>query len=314
MTKSEAVEFLELPETATDSEIKMRVEDKLAYFERLSEKAPSDFLKRLHARNAAKVSEIQMASRKWPSYVPPVQEVITPEPVVTAEPEPVVTVEPEPVMVAEPEPPSQLDPLMQPNPEPEFVQEEAEEAITPEAVDRGEPIAMDEPFVTPDPVIEAGIAAELDPVVEPEVVAGSMEGEPAPVAWLIRHTENQSAKTFPLYPGKNFLGRKPRPDLVPFIEVEGDPYISKVHAVLYAEKAGLFISDPSGEEGKPSKNGIFINADDNRLTDKTRLKEKDTIQIGVTKLILRYNNNPIVKMVQEVEEQDYMHTVVIDIA
>src|SRR5258708_3149871 len=298
MTKSEALEFLELPETATDSEIKMRVEDKLAYFERLSEKAPSDFLKRLHARNAAKVSEIQMASRKWPSYVPPVQEVITPEPVVTAEREH----------------PSQLDPLMQPNPEPEFVQEEAEEAITPEAVDRGEPIAMDEPFVTPDPVIEAGIAAELDPVVEPEVVAESMEREPAPVAWLIRHTENQSAKTFPLYPGKNFLGRKPRPDLVPFIEVEGDPYISKVHAVLYAEKAGLFISDPSGEEGKPSKNGIFINADDNRLTEKTRLKEKDTIQIGVTKLILRYNNNPIVKMVQEVEEQDYMHTVVIDIA
>src|SRR5258708_4628214 len=255
MTKSEALEFLELPETATDSEIKMRVEDKLAYFERLSEKAPSDFLKRLHARNAAKVSEIQMASRKWPSYVPPVQEVITPE-----------------------------------------------------------PIATDEPFVTPDPVIEAGIAAELDPVVEPEVVAESMEREPAPVAWLIRHTENQSAKTFPLYPGKNFLGRKPKPDLVPFIEVEGDPYISKVHVLLYAEKAGLFISDPSGEEGKPSKNGIFINADDNRLTEKTRLKEKDTIQIGVTKLILRYNNNPIVKMVQEVEEQDYMHTVVIDIA
>src|SRR5258708_38492673 len=135
----------------------MRVEDKLAYFERLSEKAPSDFLKRLHARNAAKVSEIQMASRKWPSYVPPVQEVITPEPVVTAEPEPVVTVEPEPVMVAEPEPPSQLDPLMQPNPEPEFVQEEAEEAITPEAGDRGEAVAMCEPFVTPAACMQAGV-------------------------------------------------------------------------------------------------------------------------------------------------------------
>lgn len=319
MTKSEALEFLELPETATDSEIKIRVEEKLAYFERLSEKAPSDFLKRLHARNAAKVSEIQMLSRKWPSYVPP-------------------------------ELASQSDPLMQPNPEPEFVQEEEDEEMAPEAVAKGEPavtmepvvktgpavtkesIATEEPLVMPDPVIGAVIDAGLDPVVEPEAIAETITPKPVvnpepvvmlepeaasglePVAWLIRHTENQSARTFPLYPGKNFLGRKPRPDLIPFIEVEEDPYISKVHAVLYAEKDKLFISDPSGEEGKPSKNGIFINADDNRLTEKTRLRENDTIQIGVTKLILRYNNNPIVKIVQEVEEQDYMHTVVIDIS
>ncbi|HWK03339.1 MAG TPA: FHA domain-containing protein [Puia sp.] len=281
MTKSEALEFLELPETATDSEIKIRVEDKLAYFERLSEKAPSDFLKRLHARNAAKVSEIQMQSKKWPSYVTP-----------------------------EPELASQPDPLIQPNPEPEFVQEEMdmpEEVVIPEA------IVIPEPFVTPDPAIGAVIAAGLDPVVEPEVIAESVV-DPAPVAWLVRHTENQSSKTFPIYPGKNYLGRKPRPDLVPFIEVEEDPYISKVHAVLYTENDRLFISDPSGDEGKPSKNGIFINADENRLTEKTRLKEKDTIQIGVTKLILRFNNSSIGKIVQEVEEQDYMHTVVIDIS
>jgi hypothetical protein len=281
MTKSEALEFLELPETATDSEIKIRVEDKLAYFERLSEKAPSDFLKRLHARNAAKVSEIQMQSKKWPSYVTP-----------------------------EPELASQPDPLIQPNPEPEFVQEEMdmpEEVVTPEAV------VTPEPFVTPDPAIGAVIAAGLDPVVEPEMMAESVAG-PVPVAWLVRHTENQSSKTFPIYPGKNYLGRKPRPDLVPFIEVEEDPYISKVHAVLYAESDRLFISDPSGDEGKPSKNGIFINADENRLTEKTRLKEKDTIQIGVTKLILRFNNSSIGKIVQEVEEQDYMHTVMIDIS
>src|SRR5882672_8364136 len=100
MTKSEALEFLELPETATDSEIKIRVEDKLAYFERLSEMAPSDFLKRLHARNAAKVSEIQMQSKKWPSYVPPVGDVVKPEVVVT--PEPVVT--PESELASQPDP------------------------------------------------------------------------------------------------------------------------------------------------------------------------------------------------------------------
>ena len=37
MTKKEALEFLELPESATDIEIKIRIADKLSYFEELSE-------------------------------------------------------------------------------------------------------------------------------------------------------------------------------------------------------------------------------------------------------------------------------------
>ncbi len=369
MTKSEALEFLELPETATESEIKIRVEDKLAYFERLSEKAPSDFLRRLHARNAAKVSEIQMASRKWPSYIPPVGEQREPQPEPALPPEAVAVSQPEPELVpeqAEPEPvQKQAEPELQSPAEPESLSE-PEPASDPEPPSEAAPIlqqgdpapilqqrepepvllfepsrefrAEPEPSSEPKPILRQHGPAptpqqrEPEPVLlfelpresrdEPQPDSGPvreqadplLQSEPVPVAWLIRHTENQSSKTFPLYPGKNFLGRKPKDGLTPFIEVEEDPYISKVHAVLYAENGDISVSDPTGEVGKPSKNGIFINADDNRLTAKTRLWENDTIQIGVTKLILRHNNKAIVKIVREVEELDYMHTVVIDIS
>ena len=321
MTKSEALEFLELPETATDSEIKIRVEDKLAYFERLSEKAPSDFLRRLHARNAAKVSEIQLVSKKWPSYVPapePVEVKREPEPepvAVEPEPEPVILVAPEPELQPEPQPEPEV---VEPAPQPELIPE-PQAAAEPEPMPEPEP-AVVEPQPAPEPAPQpATEVAQQQPEPTPEPAdpvepAPAAPAEPEPVAWLIRHTENQSSKTFPLYPGKNFLGRKPLPGLTPFIEVEEDPYISKVHATLLAESNGIYINDPSGQEGKPSKNGIFINANENRLTAKTRLKENDTVQIGVTKLILRYNNNSIKKIVEEVEETDYMHTVVIDIS
>lgn len=329
MTKSEALEFLELPETATDSEIKIRVEEKLAYFERLSEKAPSDFLRRLHARNAAKVSEIQMASRKWPSYIPPVQEAPPPVSLVAVEeehaPEPAAVSVEEAIAENLPEAPTMAEPVLEPQavlePEVESVPEmkgmsavqgmsevqvvpepEVRAILEPEAEPESEALAVE----AETPVVEVKPEPEPEPVLEPEPA-------PEPVAWLIRHTENQSSKTFPVYAGKNFLGRKPMPGLTPFIEVEEDPYISKVHAVLSAEKAAIYIDDPSPEEGKPSKNGIFVNADENRLLKRTRLRNNDTIQVGVTKLMLRLNNNAIGKIVQEVEQTDYMHTVIIDI-
>ena len=49
------------------------------------------------------------------------------------------------------------------------------------------------------------------------------------------------------------------------------------------------------------------------MTKKTKLKENDTIQIGVTKLILRYNNNAINKIIKEVEKSKFMHTVALDL-
>ena len=59
MTQKEALEFLELHEAATKSEIKIRLVEKLEYFQYLSENAPSDFLRRIHAKNIDKVRNIQ---------------------------------------------------------------------------------------------------------------------------------------------------------------------------------------------------------------------------------------------------------------
>ena len=65
MTKSEALEYLELPEDAADIEIKKTMEEKLEYFGNLSEKAPSDFLKKLNAQKVLKIKTIQEESKKW---------------------------------------------------------------------------------------------------------------------------------------------------------------------------------------------------------------------------------------------------------
>ena len=47
--------------------------------------------------------------------------------------------------------------------------------------------------------------------------------------------------------------------------------------------------------------------------EKTPLLENDAIQIGVTKYILRYNKQHIEKIISEVEDSEYVHTVVVDI-
>src|SRR5580704_12110739 len=117
MDRKEALEFLELPEFATPDEIKERLESKLAYFELLSEKAPSQFVRRLHARNVARVKEIIVASKSWPAAaapvlteMPPIPEMIEDaglvkpaEPERAKEPEKPAAVS---AMLVEPEPPA----------------------------------------------------------------------------------------------------------------------------------------------------------------------------------------------------------------
>src|ERR1700744_5835576 len=99
MDRKEALEFLELPEFAAPDEIRAKLESKLAYFEMLSEKAPSAFVRRLHTRNVARVKDIMQASRSWPPAVAPAETgfVQMPEMIedagaslAVAEPEPVV--------------------------------------------------------------------------------------------------------------------------------------------------------------------------------------------------------------------------------
>lgn len=138
-----------------------------------------------------------------------------------------------------------------------------------------------------------------------------------PVAFLIRHTENLSIKPFPLYVGKNFIGRKMNEELKPFLIIADDDFVSRVHTVIYIEDKTpieCFIEDSAASNGgKASKNGTYLNGDEERITGKERLMENDTIQVGETKLILKINNAQIDKIVEEVEDRDYMNTVFIKI-
>lgn len=244
MNRKEAFEFLELLDSASDSEIKNRIQDKLSYFERLSENAPNDFLRKLHAQNVEKVKKIQKSL---------MQETVSA--------------------------PQQL---------PNFSQ---------------------------------GSHNNNNSYSSQQTVKHSVDSFPAygnqsPIAWLVRHTENQSAKTFPLYRGKNVVGRTQHPNL-PTVLLNDDAYVSRVHAIIDVEPGNpcefYIVDNHSSNGGKASKNGTYINGNDNRIIQKVKLRENDTIQLGMTKLILRNNNASLQKIVHEVEESDFMKTVVIDI-
>ena len=137
------------------------------------------------------------------------------------------------------------------------------------------------------------------------------------VAWLIKHTETKSSKSYPVYKGENFIGRIGQPGKQ-MILIDDDPYMSRAHALLYADDIGkgydFYVVDSAlANGGKASKNGTYINADDNRIANKTKISPNDTIQVGTTKLILRLNNDNVKKIIHEVEETEYMKTVVINI-
>lgn len=134
--------------------------------------------------------------------------------------------------------------------------------------------------------------------------------------WLIRHTERQPIKKFMLRPGKNPIGRDPQLSGTGIL-IENDDYVSRRHAMIYVESnLGLrfFIEDsPEVNGGKVSKNGTYINGSDDRITERTFIEDNDTIQVGLTKFVLRLGTNNINSIVSEVEESSYMKTVVINI-
>jgi hypothetical protein len=305
MDRKEALEFLELPEFATPDEIKERLESRLAYFENLSEKAPSDFVRRIHARNVVKVKDIMRLSKSWPAApdIPFVAPPSQPELIQPFQPEP----EPEPT--PEPQREQKSEPQYEPTPEPELQQ-----APEPEPEPEAAPVVIPEPPAAREVVPVKAPTPDVAPVEAPSIPASA---EPEPIAWLIRHTENQSNTTFPLFPGKNYLGRKAKPGLSPFVTVEEDPYISKVHAVILAEGEGpyiFYLADNTSLNGdKASTNGTYLNGNDARISSKVRIRANDTLQIGITKLLLKYNDTSLDDLLKEVAGKDYMHTVIIDV-
>ncbi len=230
MNRKEMLELLELPDNAGEEEIKRRMDEKLAYFQRLSENAPNDFLRKLHSTNTQKIKHLQ----------------------------------------------AQL-------------------------FDTQKPSVQSTPFQT----------SSNTPVTSVNNYQSS-----AAIAYLIRHTENMPSKTYPLLMGKNIIGRKAVPG-IPFIEVDNDAYVSRVHAVIEVVSAQPLVvalyDDATHNGGKESKNGTYVNGNVKRITQKVLLKNNDTIQIGMTKLTFKLPTDNVAKIVKEVEESDYMKTVVIDI-
>jgi hypothetical protein len=146
-------------------------------------------------------------------------------------------------------------------------------------------------------------------------------GDAGAIAWLIRHTENMASASYNLQPGECVIGRHPV-DGKNCITVAEDPYVSRYHARLIARPIGNGYSFEIYDDGlysgnKPSKNGTYLNGSDNRIPQHEGwlLKEGDTIQIGVTKFVLRVNNrqSDVRQVVDEVSRTQYIKTVVIDL-
>ena len=249
MTQKEAFEFLELPENSSKSQIKIRLVEKLEYFEHLSEHAASDFLRRIHAKNMEKVRAIQQEFFPWSSFESG-SEVVLP------------------------------------------IEETPEE--NEEAANHTIPI-----------IISAGS--------KKKAAAKKPAGPPA---WLVSHNENQPTKAYSLLAGKNYIGRKLQEDLSPFIVLENDPYVSRVHAVLFMESKkpdeAMVMDSAASNNGQPSKNGTYINGNTNRIAKKELLKENDTIQIGNTKLVFKLNTKDLKEIIAEVDKGPYVATVSFD--
>ena len=231
-------EFLEIPTNSSENDIIERIEDKLTYFQRLSENAPNDFLKKLHTENVKKIQVLQ----------------------------------------------SQL-------------LSRADETNHQHSTN----------YVSANSNLTGNYG-------DTSANLRSAQNNKTAVAWLVRHTENQSPRPYPLYYGKNFIGRNNHPS-DPSIIITEDPYVSRIHCCLDVESTKplqILVSDGVAIN-KPSKNGTYVNGNEQRLTQKARVSENDTLQVGMTKFAIRLNNDNIKKIVQEVDESEYMKTVIIDI-
>lgn len=110
--------------------------------------------------------------------------------------------------------------------------------------------------------------------------------------WLILHTEGKEPQSFALKEGRNRIGRKTSQNF-PDVYAVGDLFVSRNHAVLVVKKNErseyeYIIADNTEIQGAPSLNGTYINGNSERLDDKpVKLKDGDTIQVGITKFVLK---------------------------
>jgi pSer/pThr/pTyr-binding forkhead associated (FHA) protein len=94
------------------------------------------------------------------------------------------------------------------------------------------------------------------------------------VGFLVTYSQSLNGDFFPLYEGKNIIGR----DTSASICIQGDPNISDRHlSILYRPVDRKFKF-----KDELSSNGTFINGE---LTDEGELKNSDVIRIGATRIL-----------------------------
>ncbi|MBX7242034.1 MAG: FHA domain-containing protein [Bacteroidia bacterium] len=145
------------------------------------------------------------------------------------------------------------------------------------------------------------------------------KGKPV-TGWLIRHTENTEPVYYELFDGENIIGRADNVHPVD-VEITGDNFVSRGHAVLrvFSVPPDIFIYEIRDDGSKradksPSLNGTYVNGNRTRVpaSETYYLHDGDTIQIGVTKLVLKAKRNPMAKPEEaagEVLTKGYTQTV-----
>jgi hypothetical protein len=136
------------------------------------------------------------------------------------------------------------------------------------------------------------------------------------LAWLVLHTEDKKTKSFPLFDGINAIGRQSH-EKYPSIVLADDSYVSRTHCFITVLKSDFHITasladDGKLNNGKPSRNGTYINGKENRIATKI-INENDTLQIGMTKLMFKWNSNSIKEIEEIVDNSNFVGTVVINI-
>lgn len=134
--------------------------------------------------------------------------------------------------------------------------------------------------------------------------------------WLFVHDENTPMQSFDLRIGENIIGRKSSENNGANIAIETkDGYMSRVHCVINVikTKAGEFQFQLSDHK---AVNGTILNGViQKKLAPQEilALKDGDTIQLGATKVVLRYykHNYNRARVQAEVEDLSYAPTVIV---
>ena len=133
---------------------------------------------------------------------------------------------------------------------------------------------------------------------------------------LVLHTEGREARSYPLLPGVNILGR--RQGVSGHTLVIDDGYKGRAHAVVGVvqnpvPRVMLYdIGELPGQ--KPSTNGVFLNGNDKRLTGKHEMRPGDTLQVGYAQLVLTYAvEGQVNEAVREVSSKGRAPTVIIKV-